>query len=487
MIGTVVGREDTPTSEEFYFVFQENVGKGSYVEYEADGKVIARVAEVYRANEYFENAESIAEAMRSGEEVQEKFPTEEWEVSVAKARIMGKFQEGMISRVSSAPAPGKRVEKADTGRVKEFLGLVDSGLEIGEVQQQDVTASVDMTDTLQKHFAILAQSGAGKSYTASVLLEEVLDRETSPAVLAVDPHGDYTSFAEDEDYMAKTKVFGDRNVSIAVSNLSADKIDAYFDLSPAQRRELSKAFSELKKGENTDFGLRDLRKVIEEQEMNSGTRYVLLDTLREMKSMQVFGKTDSPSAGDMEPGKLNIIDLGEVINHKKKQIIAAYFGRRFFRLRRSGSIPPFLYLVEEAHNFAPEKQPSPSRSVIEKIAREGRKFHASLGLISQRPVRLSTTALSQCNTQFILRVTNPNDLEHISQSSEGITSDVKKQIPSLKTGEAIVIGEAVNYPTFIDVRERRSEESDSGQGLENALEEWRQEEEQKDRDAEAFM
>jgi len=63
-------------------------------------------------------------------------------------------------------------------------------------------------------------------------------------------------------------------------------------------------------------------------------------------------------------------------------------------------------LFEEAHNFAEDSAPSPSRSVIEKIAREGRKFHCSLGLISQRPVRLSTTALSQCNTQFILRVTN---------------------------------------------------------------------------------
>lgn len=483
MIGTVIQRSDTPTSQEFFFVQEKDVGKGAYVEYENNGTVIARVAEVYKANEYFENPESVSELV--GDE--QKFPVDDWEVSVGKAVIMGKFQDGMIERVSQAPAPGTSLRKADTGRVKEFLGLESGGLNLGEVQQQEIDAEIDMTDTLQKHFAILAQSGAGKSYSASVLLEELLDRDYAPGILAVDPHGDYTCFAEDEKYMNRTKVFRENSISIAVKNLSADKLDAYFDLTPAQRRELGKAFSQLESMENSDYGLDALEHVIEENEMNESTKYVLKQRIREMRSMKIFGKTDSPSSNDIEPGKLNIIDLSETINHQKKQIITAYFGRRFFRLRRSGKIPPFLFLVEEAHNFAPEKAPSPSRTVIEKLAREGRKFHASIGLISQRPVRLSTTALSQCNTQFILRVTNPNDLEHIAQSSEGITSDVKNSIPGLKTGEAIVIGEAVNYPTFIDVRERRSEESDSGETLESALEEWEKEEEKKDKDAEAFM
>jgi len=488
MIGTVIQRQETPTSQEFFFVHENEseIGKNGFVQFESNGTVIARVAEVYKANDYFENPESVSESL--GQEREQKFPVEDWEVSIGKANIMGKFpEEGPISRVNTAPAPGTGLEKADEELVEEFLGLEEGGLNLGKVQQQDINASIDLTDTLQKHFAILAQSGAGKSYTASVLLEELLDRDYSPGILAVDPHGDYVSFADDKNYMKDVKVFGDKDVQIAVSNLSADKLQAYFNLSEPQRRELSKAFAELNSGENTDFGLDALENRLEEQEMDAKTRYVLLDKVREMRSMQMFGKVDSPSSTDIEPGKLNIIDLSEMINHKKKQILTAYFGRRFFRLRRQEEIPPFLFLVEEAHNFAPEKAPSSSKTVIEKIAREGRKFHCSLGLISQRPVKLSTTALSQCNTQFILRVTNPNDLEHIAQSSEGITSDVKNSIPGLKTGEGIVLGEAVNHPTFIDVRERRSQESASGEGLENALQEWKEEDEQMDEDAEAFM
>ncbi|MFB6190359.1 MAG: ATP-binding protein [Candidatus Nanohaloarchaea archaeon] len=483
MEGTVIARQDTPTSREFFFV-HEGASKGSYVSYSDGGKVIARVSEVYKANEYFTDAESI-----SGNAIEENFPVDEWEVSLAKAEIMGKFQDGMIQRVNSAPAPGTELEKAEPQRVKEFLGLADDGLELGEVQQQDVTASFDLTDTLQKHFAILAQSGAGKSYTASVMLEELLDRENAPAILAIDPHGDYTSFAEDEDYMDSVRVFRDSDISIAASNLSASQVAGFFreGLSGPQQQELSQVFSLLNRGENTDYGLGDIIARVEDREMNEKVKYSLLRKLNQLKSMNVFGKTDAPSARDMEPGRLNIVDLSDTINNQKKQIIAGYFGQRFFRLRRRGSVPPFLLLVEEAHNFAPESQPSPSRTVIQKLAREGRKFHASLGLISQRPVRLSTTALSQCNTKFIMRVTNPNDLEHISQSSEGITSGVKNQIPGLKTGEAIAIGEAVNYPTFIDVRERKSKESKSGEGLEDALQDWREEEQQRDEDAEAFM
>lgn len=489
MIGTVIQRNDTPSSQEFFFVHENDseVGKGGYIQYQKNGTVIARVGEVYTANEYFENAESIAESLSNSEDLSEKFPVDDWQVSIGKANIMGRFHNGMIRRVTEAPNPGTELEKAEKLLIKEFLGLEEGGLNMGEVQQQGINAEIDMTDTLQKHFAILAQSGAGKSYSASVLLEELLDRDNSPGILAVDPHGDYTCFAGDKNYMNKVKVFGDKDVSIAVSNLSAEKLDAYFDLTPAQRRELGKAFSQLNSMENSDYGLDALKHAVEENEMNEATKYVLKQKIRQMRSMKIFGKVDSPSSNDIKPGKMNIIDLSEIINHQKKQIITAYFGRRFFRLRRSGKIPPFLFLIEEAHNFAPEKAPSPSRTVIEKMAREGRKFHASIGLISQRPVRLSTTALSQCNTQFILRVTNPNDLEHIAQSSEGITSEVKNSIPGLKTGEAIAIGEAVNYPTFIDVRKRRSEESKSGESLEDKLKEWKEEEEQMNEDAEAFM
>ncbi len=88
------------------------------------------------------------------------------------------------------------------------------------------------------------------------------------------------------------------------------------------------------------------------------------------------------------------------------------------------------------------------------IAREGRKFMACLCLISQRPKKLSTTALSQCNSKLILNIKNPYDLKHLMDSSESINKEYASMISSLGVGEMLLIGNATNYPIFIDVRER---------------------------------
>ena len=128
-------------------------------------------------------------------------------------------------------------------------------------------------------------------------------------------------------------------------------------------------------------------------------------------------------------------------------------------------IPPFLLIVEEAHQFCPEAAISKAltKHIIETIAREGRKFMACLCLISQRPKRLSTTALSQSNSKMILNIKNPYDLKHLMDSSEVITKEYANMISSLGVGEMLLMGNAVNYPIFIDVRERKfklnSEES----------------------------
>ena len=80
---------------------------------------------------------------------------------------------------------------------------------------------------------------------------------------------------------------------------------------------------------------------------------------------------------------------------------------------------------------------------------------ACLCLISQRPKRLSTTALSQCNSKMILNIKNPYDLKHLMDSSEAITKEYASLISSLGVGEMLLMGTVVNYPVFIDVRERK--------------------------------
>jgi hypothetical protein len=171
-------------------------------------------------------------------------------------------------------------------------------------------------------------------------------------------------------------------------------------------------------------------------------------------------------------GQLSVLDLSEFIHLRDRQIIVANIARKLFAARRKNKIPPFIFIVEEAHQFAPEgeeKSGAISKNIIETIAREGRKFNACLVLVSQRPIQLSTTALSQCNSHIILRVSNPYDLDHIGKSCEGVTKDVLEMMPGLKVGEAFVTGEVVNYPLLVKVRERISKKSEKGSGLEDVL------------------
>ncbi|MBN1940919.1 MAG: ATP-binding protein, partial [Candidatus Diapherotrites archaeon] len=164
--------------------------------------------------------------------------------------------------------------------------------------------------------------------------------------------------------------------------------------------------------------------------------------------------------------------------------------RRLFYDRRSKTIPPFLLVLEEAHQLVPEKaseENALSRSIIRTIAREGRKFGASLCLVSQRPVQLDTTALSQCNTHIILRITNPYDLKHIGESSEGLDSRATDMITSLRVGEALIVGEATHYPLFFKVRLRKSAESRHEQTLEQSAIDFESASETSDSEAKEFL
>ncbi|MDY6776680.1 MAG: ATP-binding protein [Candidatus Nanohaloarchaea archaeon] len=494
-VGTIISSEETPSPEEFNFVLQEPVKKGQFVQFSTEeGEAVARVSNVRKTNRYFMEAESVSEYEQSGTPLENILPTEDWEYLVGEGQVLGVYDsDGMIQRPSFPPSPGTGVEEVDEDRLQDFLGIQDSGVNIGNVQFHDLEASLGLTDLLQKHMAILAQTGAGKSYLASVLLEELLDRdedEGQVAVVALDPHGEYAGFAEDEEYMQRVKVYGDGDIQVSVPGLTTGKFDHYFsDVSAPQKREMQKVLNGLD-DEKGVYGLEDVIERVEEREMNQSTREVWMDRLRRMRYMNLFKRYDSPSMDKVEPGKMLVLDLSEIVDRKKKQVIAAYFTDRLFRERRNGNIPPFFLLVEEAHNFIPEgvsSSDAPARSPITKIAREGRKFHASLGLISQRPAKLSQTVLSQCNTNMILRITNPYDLDRIKQGSEGITSDVLESIPGLRVGETVVVGEAVNYPTFVDVRERNTSEFDTGKPLEEAAKDYSEEMEQEDEDVETFM
>jgi len=500
-IGTVISSFEGPSTYQFNFVIKEDSGeipvhKGQFIQMKTEqGILIGRVDEVIKTNRYFMQAESVREYEKSGKPLMDMFPVDRWEYLVAKTTTLGVYDDGLMKRVTYPPSPGTRVTGIDKSILTDFLGLDSNGLNVGKIVFHDLDAKVNLTKLFQKHLAILAISGAGKSYLVSTLLEELLDRPDKlgkPAIIVIDPHGEYAGFAEDENYSKKTQVFDKGSLSISTSSLSPYQIMEFLPhITSAQRRELVKVIRRLRKKKKY-YGFNDLMKAIEESDIKTVTKETMVSWISTLRLTRLFSKRSRPSIKELaKPGQLSILDLSGFLRLRDKQILVTYFARKLFYARHNRKIPPFILVVEEAHQFCPEgikSENAISKGIIETIAREGRKFHASLVLVSQRPIRLSTTALSQCNTQILLRIVNPYDLKHIQESSEAITSDLIKTLPGLQVGEAIISGNAVNHPLFVQIRPRKSKESSRlGINFEDAIVSFNDGQKIDEKDLDTFM
>ena len=488
-IGTVISSPEGPSPSALdVVVYTGTLHRGQFVELDySEGSMVCLVTDVIKTNRYFERVESVKEFESSGRKIFEQFPAGEWEYLVAKTRPLGVFKNGMIKRSSFPPSPGTKVRIAEKETLEKFLGLdLEKGLMLGEIEYHGVHVKLNLSRLFQKHLAILAMSGAGKSYLVSVLFEELLSRTKEQGrlgVIVMDAHGEYRNFAEPvsdkahTDFSSKTKFVKASEIQIGVPKLSVGMISTILPgLSAPQKRDIAKILNKLKAEMKDGLGPFDFNAVktelMKNEDIKESTKQALFGWILTLEQLNLFGKTDNPSISDLiKPGQLTIVDLSDVIDMKKKQIIVAYFARKLFSERRNKKVPPFSMVIEEAHQFAPEgtsKEGAISRGILETIAREGRKFGASICLISQRPINLSTTVLSQANTHIILRVTNPYDLDHIGKTSEGLDRRSLDMITSMRTGEALIVGEAVNYPVFFKVRKRTSQESMHEKSLEQA-------------------
>lgn len=490
-LGTVTCTESTPNVLEFEFVVEGApndvlVRRGEFVSVTTDnGTIVARVQNLIRTNRYYQHAEAVREYQSRGEPLRSILPTDRWQYTIAQARVLGCWTDNRAVRPSFSVSPGASVRRPDEVMLASFLNLDQkNGLKLGTLSHHELGFCPSVDRLLSKHLAVLAMSGAGKSYFISVLLEEMLARTKEQgrlAIVVLDVHGEYTYL---KDLPAESLgLRGSRidvehvrssHFQIPVPSLSAETLSSFVsDMSGIQVRDLRRVISETRKKEQGNYSLGDLAEIVKEDDsINKNTRDAIVGWLTNLDETGLFGVEAVPDVKSMvNPGKLTLIDLSDFVSLKKKQIVTSYLAGELLHLRRQEKIPPFLFIIEEAHQFCPESRHelALAKAQIETIAREGRKFYALLCLISQRPVRLSTTVLSQCSNQAIFRCTNPYDLEHIGKTSEGIDRSSLESITTLEVGEALFVGECVSFPTFVKIRRRRFEPKGAVTSLSEAI------------------
>jgi hypothetical protein len=122
----------------------------------------------------------------------------------------------------------------------------------------------------------------------------------------------------------------------------------------------------------------------------------------------------------------------------------------------SGRNQPLLILLEEAHKFIPEKEDNPASRILQKIAKEGRKYGVGLMVVTQRPTEVDSTILSQCGTMIALRTSNSSDRAKVAAAFPDDLGGLADLLPSLRTGEGLFLGEALPIPSRIRIRKARN-------------------------------
>jgi uncharacterized protein len=158
--------------------------------------------------------------------------------------------------------------------------------------------------------------------------------------------------------------------------------------------------------------------------------------------------------GDKQP--ITILDLSGIPPSIQSEIVGSVLRIVYDALFWARNIPeggrerPLLVVLEEAHSYLDQKQGAAAS--IKKIAKEGRKYGIGMMLVSQRPAEIDQTILSQCGTLFALRLTNPVDRGHVRGAASDNLEGLFSMLPTLRTGEAVIVGEAVNLPvrTLVD-------------------------------------
>jgi DNA helicase HerA-like ATPase len=388
--------------------------------------------------------------------------------------------------VTRYPMPGTPVIAVSSSDMNAIFsaGKVPH-IEIGTVHPTSSTRAALLIDAmLGKHFALLGSTGTGKSTATALILHRICQMAPAGHVVMIDPHGEYdAAFAEvgasynvtnlampywlmnfeehcevllttsgaerqmDADILAKCLLAARQKNRAADpgGRITVDSPIPYVlsDVTSMLQSEMGK----LDKASNSAPYLRLKQKI---EEIRSDPRYhFMFSGMLVGDSMKSFIKRIFRLPGDGRP--ISVIDVSGVPS-EITSVVVAVLGRCVFDYAvwaRGSAQTPVLLVCEEAHRYVPSDrstQNGPVRKILERIAKEGRKYGVSLGLITQRPSDLAEGVLSQCGTIISMRLNNERDQAFVKAAMPEGARGFLDSIPALRNREAIICGEGVAIP-----------------------------------------
>ena len=405
------------------------------------------------------------------------------------------FQRGVVTY----PLPGQPICVATVGELSRIYNRPDKpSIHIGSLSQASGLPVYLMTnELLGKHFAVLGTTGSGKSCSVTVLLQAILDVAPSGHIILLDPHNEYS-----KAFGTKAEVIDPTTLNLPHWLLNFEECSELFVgksefAATSQTNILKEAILSARRSFGTagiaadnitvdtpvPYKLGAVLAAVEKQAegLTASKRESHDKIINKIKSMQAdkrFSFLVRPDA-DVTDGladiikqylripvgdkPISIIDLSGVPSDVV-DVVVSVLCRMVFDFAVWSPRPvkvPILLVCEEAHRYAPRSDAAafqPTKQALARIAKEGRKYGVSLGLISQRPSELAETILSQCNTLIALRMSNEQDQHFVQRALPDAVRSLIDSLPTLRAQEALIVGEGTAVPVrvrFSDLPEDR--------------------------------
>lgn len=429
----------------------------------------------------------------------------EAELWIAELGLVGELWKDASGRpqsfnrgVTIYPSLGDRVRVASRAELEmAFCGDLAGAVRVGSLRQDPgIAAMVKVDDLLGKHFAILGTTGTGKSCTTALILRAILESNPAAHIVLLDPHGEYATA-----FTGWAEVLSPRNLQLPFWLLTFDEllevligdtegrkaeIEILQELIPIAKARYAmgraREIQALRRGAldpgrftvdtPVPYRISDLTALIDER-MGKLENKRDLHPYRQLKTRIDTISQDARYAFMF--GSLTVYDgmakiLGQIfrvpVNNKPitileltgvptevvNVVVSVLCRMTFdFALWSEGQVPVTL-VCEEAHRYVPAKPNvgfEPCKRAIARIAKEGRKYGASLCIVTQRPAEIDPTILSQCNTVFALRMSNGRDQQIVHSAVSDTGLGLLEFLSALGQREAIAFGDGVSLPVRI--------------------------------------
>jgi len=388
--------------------------------------------------------------------------------------------------VTRYPIPGCQVMPVTTDDLRSVFAADDNPhVEIGTVYPtDDIRGALYVDPMLSKHFAVLGSTGTGKSTSVSLILHRICELSPEGHIVMIDPHGEYSAAFKDCGELVNVDNLQlpywllnfEEHCEVLLTTQGADRqrdadILAKCLLAARTKGKDMSQFGKVTVDSPIPYLLTDLNGIIVNEmgkldragdtlpfqrlktkldELKADPRYsFMFSGMLVSDSMPSFIGRLFRLPANGRP--ISIVDVSGVPS-EVTSVVVSVLARMVFDYAiwsRTEAQRPLLLVCEEAHRYVPKDENATGqavRKILERIAKEGRKYGVSLGLITQRPSDLAEGVLSQCGTIISMRLNNDRDQACVRAAMPEGARGFLDAIPALRNRECIVCGEGVSIP-----------------------------------------